>query len=467
MSANTETTSRPRRPAAVLLVALLAGSFAVTCAAAARATPGPGARLWLRTFALPHIFEPTDAATAPGGSIYQTGGILTAPGQVDLFLVKLSPAGRRLWTRFYDGPAHLDDHGKAVGVDRYGNVFVAGTSTTAANADYLLIKYGPDGTRRWVRRYNGLGDGDDRVDDAVVPRGGGAYLTGTSAGAFGTQMNIVTVRYDRNGVRKWDSSYTGPFGDDEAVAIALDAHGDVLVTGDSPDAGGIKNSVTLKLDLRNGDLLWAPEAGRYSDPTGAYVYSRAVQAGPGNTVYALAEAQTGVVTGDDVVLIQYGPGGHRRWVTQYNGPLNLDDNPRSLAVDVFGNAFVAGDTETGAAIPEAALALRFDAAGTMRWQKRYKDVAGGRIAEFADVSVGPRGRVVFAGSVGEAATQDSLLASYTRGGALRWRTIYSAPAGARSGLYWSRPYGSAALYVLGVRISGPSNIRGLVAKYVP
>ena len=57
----------------------------------------------------------------------------------------------------------------AMQFDPEGNVLIAGSSTSASgDYDYLVLKYGPDGSRKWVARYASTNKGDDRVRAMVV-----------------------------------------------------------------------------------------------------------------------------------------------------------------------------------------------------------------------------------------------------------------------------------------------------------
>ena len=59
----------------------------------------------------------------------------------DLILIKWSASsGKVLWVRRYDGPAHQDDYGTDVGVDRRGNVTVTGTSKDADGKQDWLVR---------------------------------------------------------------------------------------------------------------------------------------------------------------------------------------------------------------------------------------------------------------------------------------------------------------------------------------
>ncbi len=99
-----------------------------------------------------------------------------------------------LWTNRYDGPVHRDDGAVAVAADRYGNVFVTGSSTgTSSNYDYLTIGYSSGGTPLWTSRYGGPGVGNDQAKAIAVDKNGNVFVTGSSWN--GTNYDFATIKY--------------------------------------------------------------------------------------------------------------------------------------------------------------------------------------------------------------------------------------------------------------------------------
>ena len=99
--------------------------------------------------------------------------------------------------------------------------------------DYATIKYTPSGEEQWVARYNGPVNGGDVAYGVAVDSFGNVYVTGESSGV-GTGFDYATIKYNSSGQQKWVARYNGPVnGDDSAQGIAVDASGNVYVTGAS------------------------------------------------------------------------------------------------------------------------------------------------------------------------------------------------------------------------------------------
>ncbi len=76
------------------------------------------------------------------GNVYVTGGSYGGAFTTnDIATVKYSTNGTQLWAARYDGPAHLEDHGRAIAVDSTGGVYVAGESAASGADEYVILKY--------------------------------------------------------------------------------------------------------------------------------------------------------------------------------------------------------------------------------------------------------------------------------------------------------------------------------------
>jgi hypothetical protein len=84
----------------------------------------------------------------------------------------------------------------------------------------------------WVRIYNGTGDNSDYAYAIAVDAIGNVCVTGQSWGS-GTAYDYATIKYDSNGDTAWVRRYNNVSGNgsDGATAIAVDGGNNVCVTG--------------------------------------------------------------------------------------------------------------------------------------------------------------------------------------------------------------------------------------------
>ncbi|MBI4548237.1 MAG: SBBP repeat-containing protein [Ignavibacteriae bacterium] len=302
------------------------------------------------------------------------------------------------WVRRYNGPGNGDDRAVALAVDASGNVYMTGNSPGSGTyTDFATIKYAPNGDTVWVRRYNGPGNGYDVVAALVVDDSGNVYVGGGGVQISGALCDFVTIKYSSAGDTLWIRTYNGPInGDEYVLAIAVDAHGNVYVTGDSHGGGTGYDYATIKY-APNGDTLWVrrynyrlypgdvPSALAVDDsgnvyvtgaaifgdctyaclgdfatikyaPNGDSLWARIYDGSDGDDASALSQDGSGnvyvtgssfsFVTSWDYATIKYTPNGDSLWVRRYNGPGNSDDNANALAVDSSGNVYVTGNTAT-------------------------------------------------------------------------------------------------------------------------
>jgi uncharacterized delta-60 repeat protein len=189
------------------------------------------------------------------GNVYVTGDSGPPdPGGLylmkDYATVKYDTNGSQLWVARYDGPGNFWDSSEDIAVDHSGNVYVTGRSAQNSiepyNFDFTTVAYDPSGNQRWVRRFNGPGNGDDMGRDVKVDPTGKIYVTGWSTG-IGTDRDFTTIAYDPSGNELWKVNYNGPGnGMDIARAMNIDTSGDVYVTGYSTGIGTGYDMTTIK-----------------------------------------------------------------------------------------------------------------------------------------------------------------------------------------------------------------------------
>ncbi|MFI5143987.1 MAG: SBBP repeat-containing protein [Ignavibacteria bacterium] len=169
-------------------------------------------------------------------NIYITGSSTVSNGITDCVTIKYKQNGNQKWLARYHNQGY-GAGGNAITVDVRTNVFVTGWANHVlnGNSDYLTIKYNSDGDQEWVKIYNGNANGDDIAKSITVDNQQNIYVTGSSkmTGPYGIYFHYATVKYNRSGTQQWCVVYTYDSYEDDAYAIAIDYHGNLIVTGAS------------------------------------------------------------------------------------------------------------------------------------------------------------------------------------------------------------------------------------------
>jgi hypothetical protein len=323
------------------------------------------------------------------GNVYVTGGSLGSNGTYDYATIKYDSSGEELWVMCYNGPGNGNDVASALAVDATGNVYVTGYSRATAglgSLDYATIKYDSSGNEIWVARYNGPGNGDDQASALSVDATGNVYVTGYSRGSAGLgSLDYATIKYDSSGNEIWAARYNGPGNeDDQASALAVDPAGNVYVTGGSSNGSTISSYdsydyATIKYDS-SGNEIWVA---RYNGPSNGHDQASALAVNATGNVYVTGGIDGFTYYMPDAHLtirgfctIKYDSSGEELWVARYNGPGNGDDYASALAIDVGGNVYVTGGSVGSDGTYDYAT-IKYDSSGNEVWAARYNGLGNG------------------------------------------------------------------------------------------
>ncbi len=257
-------------------------------------------------------------AVDAGGNVYTTGyffgtadfdpgagaSSLTASGQPsDVFISKLDQAGNFVWAKQIGGPQ--SDRGEKIALDGAGNVYVTGTFAGtidadpgvevsnligAGGADAFVVKLNSSGDFVWAKGFGGLDE--DFARDIAIDAAGNVVVTGDYRGTIDLDPGA--------GVLNMMSA-----GDYDAYVVQLSSVGD-LNWGRS--AGGTFNDIGLGLALDSASNVIV--TGRYNGPAtfdavssvvleGAGAFVMKLETG-GNFVWARALSSTNLADGYSV-----------------------------------------------------------------------------------------------------------------------------------------------------------------------
>ncbi len=324
--------------------------------------------------------EATSVAVDLFGNTYVTGWFdspsitfglttLTNVGAYDVFVVKYNSSGNVLWAKSAGGTSY--DAASSIAVDAVGNVYVAGYftsptitfdndslsntgNTTDDTSDLFLVKYDANGNVKWAKSAGGLNN--DEATSIAVNASGNIYMTG-SFNSFNINFGVITLintdtlnytddifvtKYNTNGNVIWAVSKGGT-GWDEANAVAVDTSGNAYV------------------------------AGIFESPSITFASTTLTNNNSTDSTY-------------DLFLIKFNPNGNILWAKRAGG--SDFDYSRSVAVDISGNAYLAGEfrsssitfgatTLTGSVYPDNALhpfLARYNSNGDALWAKSAQGV---------------------------------------------------------------------------------------------
>ncbi len=295
--------------------------------------------------------EANACTTDAGGNLFVTGkfqgtvdfdpgtGVqqLTSFGGLDVFIVKLDPAGNFQWVKQIGGTG--DDVANAIFIDLNGSIYTTGYFTNSADFDpgpaaFNLVANGSNifvskltagGNFIWARGMGGTsanGTTDTGLTIGVDQNGNvftaghfwsasadfdpgpGTYLL-SSAG----NIDLFISKLDQNGNFLW-ARRIGDIAGEEVKSLKVDPAGNVITTGlvgtpvvDFDPGPGVfnltsANAFILKLDP-NGFFVWAKQFLAMPDPNGAGDWGYGIELDTGGNIHL-----TGYFQG----LVDFDPG---------------------------------------------------------------------------------------------------------------------------------------------------------------
>jgi hypothetical protein len=334
-----------------------AGDFVVLCAVSSRGSGADwavlkyapdGTRIWATTIAgVGHGNDvPSRLELSSTGAAYAAGGLVVAHRGLVATVAKLTPGGRVDWKRSLAGTSGVRQF-SALALGRAGRVLCAGAAASAAarGADCLLAAYSPAGRRLFTTTWGGPAHRRDGVSDLAVSPAGAIYAVGWFGAKAGSQAMIR--RFDSGGRFVWQATYAAQGGGNvRFVAAALLRQGRVVATGTLVSAKtGNSNIVTIGFAAK-GTALWRQIWDTPHPPSG-FSHDRAedVVVDAAGRVFVLGSVQSAAPAGFDFALLVYASEG----VPIGGGPLiwnggSGDDFARSLT-PAPGGVVVSGRSQ--------------------------------------------------------------------------------------------------------------------------
>jgi len=232
-------------------------------------------------------------------------------------------------------------------------------------------------------------------------------------------------------VQSWVQRYNKQTGsDDTAQKVAADPDGNVIVAGYSVDRINADKMLVIKYSS-SGVAMWT---NCYSGPAKTNTYAQALAVDGFGNVF-MAGHTSGLFSGLDYVVLKYSPMGLALWTNIYNGPGNSDDHLTAIGIDGSGNVIVTGYSwgTPGTGLEFATIA--YSSAGSALWTNRYGGPSAGPDYAYA-LAVGNNGSVfVTGGSRTPAGNNECATIGYSHEGLPMWTNRFATEnAGDSTGL---------------------------------
>lgn len=294
------------------------------------------------------------------------------------------------WVARHPVGASLSAGMRGLVVDKAGVTYVTGTSGSSSNTDITTAAYGPDGSLRWSRTFNGSGNWHDQARGLALGPAGILYVIGNTPGP-GSYARVLLLAYSTRGgqlVRSVEYS-SGPSKSEHGASVAVDGAGNVYVAGGTTGDGG--DALVLAFSP-SGQLIWqrtwdGPAEAPYSQDTALEV----LIGSDGNPV-VLIHGVMATLHPDYVVVKYAAADGSTIWETNWG--VNGEDSPRDMELDAAGDVYVTG---TGLNLSDEFATIKLDGEdGGLIWQAYDQ---GGLDDHAAAVAVDSEGGVFITGSV--------------------------------------------------------------------
>ena len=302
-----------------------------------------------------HYDEAYDVVTDGTGSVFVTGySHGDTQYENDLCTISYSSYGDTSWIIRTDLGQYpyltTEDEGVAITLNSYNNPVVVGRSSSSGytinHRDVLIHSYGATG---WSRTYGDTLHREEGVDIAVDDNNN-IFVAAKSSKNFSSlfrDADFICLKYKPNGVFQWARYYNGSSDSmDVPVEIITDHNGNVYITGYSYNDSTNFDWCTIKYNS-NGDEQWIKIYNRLSShhlekPVGIKVDNN-------NNIYVCGTSYSHY-TGVDVTIVKYDTSGNEVWVEHFSRPGYTQEIAISFCMDESGNMYFTSRNENWSAV---------------------------------------------------------------------------------------------------------------------
>ena len=316
-----------------------------------------GQVLWWQDLQLAGYASATDVAVDRDGNAFVTGTAVgdAAVGTV-VYTVKLAAAsGATRWQNLYSGPLLLSE-GEALAIDANRNTYVIGrTVTTGTTVDWVTRKISPAGKSLWTRRWDGASHQSDLPFKVITtPKGGAIYVAGMSQTGVTGRYDAVLMRYSATGRRMWLRRFAKFETDSMPTGLCFDSHGALLLCGGRRPLDPTKPVASLLAKVATtGKTAWLRSSVSPFNADGDCFYADIVR-GSSGSMYVSGSVEPSN-TDSSILVENRRADGSLAWQAVNGSPDPGDDDAGRLILDGTTGLYVTGSFETTTGFIDAVL----------------------------------------------------------------------------------------------------------------
>jgi len=289
----------------------------------------------------------TDIAMGTNGSLYISAYEETIPA-----LYAIDTNGKvlhKIWEPLSNGLGKC----RLVRMDHSGNIIVAATADTSQNfdtkpsPDLLLVKYKPDGTVIWRRavRLDSVSINETTLPDMKIDKQDNIIISQQGDEGANERYTSFVIKFGADGTRKWVQKFTPIVSQGliyywpQATRLAIASTGNVMLAGfQNTSYGSLPNFYMGELDGSNGSIVWSQNNSQlsYNTELGDMTLDH------NDNMYLACKADLTSPFGFDGYLAAHSANGNRKWNLLYPDPSGNPASFDALLPDNKGNIYIGG-----------------------------------------------------------------------------------------------------------------------------
>lgn len=288
-----------------------------------------GTELWMKEFD-EGVMEHAYAIIQTEDKGFLIVGDINMPGEdFDIYLLKISPRGKSIWSRTYGSPDKFDQGLDIIKAQDGGYVIIGKTEdTNSGEDDIIVVKVDEEGNELWTKTYGG--DLDEK-GNAIINFANGYAFVGNASNPQGSNTDIVLSHITTNGAEVWSTTISTDQAE-EGNDLVETNDGNLAIVGYQ----GFNNDLLIAKYNAEGDSLWAKKFDLF---------------GAGDQGNAIIELTNGdlVITGQtevtpsnvDILIAKVNASGEDLWFTHL-GDDEKADFGQDISNTMDGGYIVAG-----------------------------------------------------------------------------------------------------------------------------